>query len=72
MRPRPDALIAWNDVVAAHITQALNNSGVKVPDDLRVTGFDNDPHRDAPVPAFIPYFKAGFRAVRGVGRRHAY
>ena len=43
LRPRPDALIAWNDVVAAHLTQALNNSGVKVPEDMRVTGFDNDP-----------------------------
>ena len=43
LRPRPDALIAWNDVVAAHITQALNNRGVKVPEEVRVTGFDNDP-----------------------------
>ena len=41
--PRPDALIAWTDVVAAHLTQALNNRGVKVPDEMRITGFDCDP-----------------------------
>lgn len=43
LEPRPDALIAWNDVAAAHLTQALLNLGVRVPEDIRITGFDNEP-----------------------------
>jgi len=43
LSPRPDALIAWTDIVAAQLTQALNNRGVKVPDEIRITGFDCDP-----------------------------
>lgn len=41
--PRPDALIAWNDEVAAHMTQALLNRGIRIPEDLCIAGFDNEP-----------------------------
>jgi GntR family transcriptional regulator of arabinose operon len=42
LEPRPDAVIAWNDVSAAHLIQALMNLGVRVPEDMLVTGFDGE------------------------------
>jgi GntR family transcriptional regulator of arabinose operon len=42
LQPRPDAVIAWNDVSAAHLIQALMNLGVRVPEDILVTGFDGE------------------------------
>lgn len=41
--PRPDALIVWNDVVAAHLTQALQHKRVRIPEEIRIAGFDNEP-----------------------------
>ncbi len=43
LSPRPDAVIAWNDVAAVHLTQALINANVRVPQDIRITGFDDEP-----------------------------
>lgn len=43
LHPRPDAVIAWNDEVAAHLTQTLINRGIRVPDEIRITGFDCEP-----------------------------
>ncbi|HLK60306.1 MAG TPA: LacI family DNA-binding transcriptional regulator, partial [Chthonomonadaceae bacterium] len=41
--PRPDAVIAWTDIEAAHLTQALIHLGIAVPEEIRVTGFDSEP-----------------------------
>lgn len=43
LEPFPDAIIAWNDVAAAYLIQALINEGIKVPDQTLVAGFDNEP-----------------------------
>ena len=43
MRPIPDAVIAWTDSAAATLMHFFTNLGVRVPEDIRVTGFDNDP-----------------------------
>lgn len=43
MRPCPDTVIAWTDSAAATLIHAFTNLGVRVPEDIRVTGFDNDP-----------------------------
>lgn len=43
LQPLPDAVIAWNDVAAAHLIQALTNLGVRVPETIRVAGFDCEP-----------------------------
>jgi len=43
LEPRPDAVIAWNDVAAAHLIQALKNRSMRVPEEIRVTGFDSEP-----------------------------
>jgi DNA-binding LacI/PurR family transcriptional regulator len=36
-----DALLCGNDFTAARLMQALHNLGVKVPDDVRIAGFDD-------------------------------
>jgi GntR family transcriptional regulator of arabinose operon len=49
--PRPDAVIAWEDLTAMQLTLALQNQGVSVPQEICVTGFDNlDMTRFFPVP----------------------
>jgi GntR family transcriptional regulator of arabinose operon len=43
LHPRPDSVIAWMDDVAAHLTQALCQLGVRVPEEVRLVGFDCEP-----------------------------
>ena len=39
--PRPDAIICWNDLAVAHMRQLLAQTGVQVPGDIMLAGFDN-------------------------------
>ncbi len=43
LTPTPDAIIGWNDITAAYLIQAMINIGVRVPEDILVTGFDAEP-----------------------------
>ncbi|UOQ49055.1 LacI family DNA-binding transcriptional regulator [Gracilibacillus caseinilyticus] len=43
LKSKPDALLVTSDVVAAGILTACNQAGIKVPDDLAIIGFDNQP-----------------------------
>jgi DNA-binding LacI/PurR family transcriptional regulator len=43
LRARPTAIVARNDVTAVGALQALNETGLRVPGDISVTGFDNIP-----------------------------
>jgi LacI family transcriptional regulator len=45
---RPTAVVAFDDMVAVGIVRAAHALGLRVPDDLSVTGFD-----DVPVAAFV-------------------
>ncbi len=38
----PEAVVCANDMIAKFLTQALRRKGVRVPEDVAVTGFDND------------------------------
>lgn len=40
MKPRPTAVVAVNDVTAVGVIKALTQSGLRVPEDVSVTGFD--------------------------------
>lgn len=40
-RERPDAFVCGNDITAAWLMQTLGRLGVKVPDDLLITGFND-------------------------------
>lgn len=39
--PRPTAVIAVNDLTAVGVIKGLRKAGLRVPDDISVTGFDN-------------------------------
>ncbi|HEY1624673.1 MAG TPA: LacI family DNA-binding transcriptional regulator [Streptosporangiaceae bacterium] len=41
LRPRPTALVCFNDKVAVGVLEAAVARGLRVPDDLSVTGFDD-------------------------------
>jgi len=45
MKPgqRPDAVFGANDTVAAHCMLALLEAGIRIPDDIAIAGFNNDP-----------------------------
>ncbi|MBL0163340.1 MAG: LacI family DNA-binding transcriptional regulator [Xanthomonadales bacterium] len=43
MAPRPDAVFAANDMMALGCLFALNEAGLKVPDDIALVGFDDIP-----------------------------
>lgn len=36
-----DAVVCYNDQIAMQVIQALNDAGLKVPEDISVTGYDN-------------------------------
>jgi LacI family transcriptional regulator len=43
MQPRPTAVFAANDAMAVGLLSALQEAGLRVPDDIAVTGFDDIP-----------------------------
>jgi LacI family transcriptional regulator len=43
MNPRPDGIFAANDTSAVSIMCELKNAGIKIPEDIAVAGFNNDP-----------------------------
>ncbi len=48
---RPQAVVCENDVLAAGVICGLYRQGVAVPEDIRVTGFDNLPLAEMYIPA---------------------
>lgn len=38
----PEAVVCGNDSIAKYLTQAFRKRGIRVPEDVAVTGFDND------------------------------
>ncbi len=38
----PEAVVCGNDSIARYLTQAFRKKGIRVPEDVAVTGFDND------------------------------
>jgi len=41
LRDRPSALVCYNDMMAVGVLQGLQQAGIRVPEELSVTGFDN-------------------------------
>jgi DNA-binding LacI/PurR family transcriptional regulator len=41
MRPRPTAIVAYDDMVAVGIIRAVHAAGLRVPEDISVAGFDD-------------------------------
>ena len=67
MRPRPTAIFATNDSMAIGALSALRESGVQVPDEMAVAGFDDIPlarYMDPPLSSVhVPICELGARAV---------
>lgn len=41
LSPRPTAVVAMNDLTAVGLIKAFSENGVRVPEDISITGFDN-------------------------------
>ncbi|MCR4617576.1 MAG: GGDEF domain-containing protein [Lachnospiraceae bacterium] len=69
-KPLPDAFIAANDTMAMVICDELNKKGLKVPDDVIVTGFDGIESEKYAVPrlttAETDLERSGFMAVDAI------
>lgn len=81
IKPRPTAIFAANDSMAIGALSALRESGVRVPGEISVAGFDDIPlarYMDPPLSSVkVPIAKLGARAVEmllnGItrkGKRH--
>src|SRR5204862_1994289 len=67
LRNRPTAIFAANDSMAIGALSALRQSGVRIPDDMAVAGFDDIPlarYMDPPLSSVhVPIRELGARAV---------
>jgi GntR family transcriptional regulator of arabinose operon len=70
---RPDAIICANDVTAAQLIATLGELRLRVPDDIRVTGFDDIRHASLITPALTtvrqPCTELGILAAKTLMRR---
>ena len=65
MRRRPDAIFAANDAMAVGALGALRDAGVRIPDDIALTGFD-----DIPIARYLtPPLTSVHVAIDDLGRR---
>jgi len=60
MKDRPTALVCFDDVIAIGVIKAFESAGLKVPDDLSLTGFDDIELMTFPLTSVsIPTYEAG-------------
>ncbi len=64
LRPLPDGLFITNDMAAAVCMQILNEAGIRVPDDIAIVGFNNDPVGRLITPALTTIDYPGFEIGR--------
>lgn len=64
---QPDAVVCGNDVIAYGVLSAAREAGLRVPDDLAVTGFDDLPLSAEIAPSLttvhVPTRRMGARAA---------
>ncbi len=63
-RNLPEAVVCGNDAIALMLTHALRRRGLRVPEDIAVTGFDNDE-----TGKIDPFFTTVQTDVKWLGRR---
>ena len=61
---QPDAVVCGNDQIAQYLTYALRKRGLRVPEDVAVTGFDNDE-----VDMLDPFFSTVYVNANWLGQR---
>lgn len=69
-RERPDAIVCYDDESALHLLAALRAGGLRVPQDVAVTGFDDIPFAEIANPTLTtvaqPMEEMGARAARSL------
>ena len=72
---RPDAIVCANDLIALGVLRELSRRGIRVPDDLLVTGFDDIASAELAVPSLTtvrqPYETLAREALRLLAERSA-
>ncbi|MBZ4676425.1 MAG: LacI family transcriptional regulator, partial [Anaerophaga sp.] len=51
MKPFPDAIFVANDTCAITIMHYLQKNGIKIPEQIEITGFNNDPFSEFSKPS---------------------
>ena len=69
---RPDAIACGNDINAARVLKRLQSVGVKVPGQVRLTGFDDAPHAALLTPALTTVRQDFTRIARAAAQRLAW
>jgi DNA-binding LacI/PurR family transcriptional regulator len=68
LKPRPEAIIAFSDQMAISAVLTIKQAGYKIPEDLAIMGFNNEPGDQLMEPSLTsidqPSFEMGKRAVR--------
>lgn len=60
----PEAVVCGNDQIAQYLTIAFRKKGIRVPEDVAITGFDNDEHE-----RLDPFFSTVHVNAQWLGRR---
>ena len=66
---RPEAVVCGNDVMAVTLTAALMAGGIKVPEDIAVTGYDASMDGYRSVPSITSYSRPNFQLGAEAFRR---
>jgi ggdef domain len=66
---RPEAVVCGNDVSAIHLTKALMANGVRVPEDIAVTGYDASDDALKHSPSITSYARPNFQLGAEAFRR---
>ncbi|MBO4878040.1 MAG: substrate-binding domain-containing protein [Ruminococcus sp.] len=66
---RPEAVVCGNDNTAESLISALAEYGIRVPEDIAVTGYDNNPEAEDFEPAITTYSRPNFQMGAEAFRR---
>jgi LacI family transcriptional regulator len=68
LKPLPDAVFCANDTTALSMITGLRHSNLKVPDDIAVVGFSNEPYSELVTPSITtvkqPGYEMGLKAAQ--------
>lgn len=55
LKNRPTAVVCYNDVLALGVLKGFNQAGIRVPEDISVTGFDNISFSEFMIPSLTTF-----------------
>lgn len=57
----PEAVVCGNDLMAVQLSKTLIGAGIKVPDDVAITGYDNSDEARRAVPSITSYSRPNYQ-----------